>query len=289
MLRLSIIILNYKTKDLTLNCLGSIFKQYGKRIADKEYEVIVVDNASFDGSIERVRLEFGKKLLIVENKKNYGFAKGCNMGAKSARGKYLLFLNSDTQILDRGFSKMIDFLEKNPKIAILGGKLENNDESPQPSAGKFYSLFNLLIMLLGLERVGFLRSSPNKIKRVDWVSGACMMVRKDVFEKLKGFDENFFMYIEDMELCFRAKKSGALTFVFPDIKLVHKSFGSSNRSFATINIYKGLLYFYKKHKSRLEYKIARLMLEMKAQFVIFIGSILQKSVLVETYRKAVIF
>ena len=109
MLRLSIIILNYKTKDLTLNCLGSIFKQYGKRIADKEYEVIVVDNASFDGSIERVRLEFGKKLLIVENKKNYGFAKGCNMGAKSARGKYLLFLNSDTQILDRGFSKMIDF------------------------------------------------------------------------------------------------------------------------------------------------------------------------------------
>lgn len=249
------------------------------------YEVIVVDNASSDGSIDMVKQEF-KKVKIIENNENVGFAKGCNIGAKNAKGKYILFLNSDTQVLDNGFLSMVEFLNNNPKVAILGGKLENNDGSAQPSAGKFYSLFNLFIMLLGLERLGFLRSSPNKIQKVDWVSGACMMFGRDIFERLSGFDEKLFMYMEDMEICFRAQQLGFSTYFYPKLRLKHKSLGSSNRTFAIINIYRGILHFYSKHKNSFQYIIAKTLLITKAEILIVIGFLTFNKSLIERYRKA---
>lgn len=250
------------------------------------YEVILVDNASSDGSVGMIKQEF-KKIKVIENKENVGFAKGCNIGAKNAKGEYLLFLNSDTQVLDKGFLSMVKFLEENPKVAILGGKLHNADGSIQRSCGKFYNLFNLIIMLLGLERLGFLRSSPNRIQKVDWVSGACMMVRRDVFEKIFGFDEKLFMYMEDMELCFRAKKLGFSTYFYPHLGLKHKSLGSSNRTFAIINIYKGILHFYSRHKSYPEYLIAKTLLILKAGFLILVGFLTFNSELKERYKKAI--
>jgi len=294
---LSIIILSYNTKYLTLACLESIIKQYKNELERKKVEIIVVDNASEDESFAFIKSQisnlksqsYNSKFKIIENDKNVGFAKGCNIGAKNAKGKYILFLNSDTEVLDRGFLKMIEFLDKNPKVAILGGKLHNADGTVQPSAGKFYSLFNLIIMLLGLERLGFLRSSPIKIQKVDWVSGACMMVNREIFEKLSGFDEKLFMYMEDMEICFRAKKLGFDTYFYPSLKLKHKSLGSSNRSFAIINIYKGLLYFYSKHKSRFEYEAAKTLLVAKAVILIFFGFITLNSALRDRYRKAIEF
>ena len=285
---LSIIILSYNTKDLTLACLESIIKQYKNELERKKVEMIVVDNAS-KPEFRIQNSEFRTYVKIIRNEDNFGFAKGCNIGAKNAKGKYILFLNSDTEVLDRGFLKMIELLDKNPKVAILGGKLHNADGTVQPSAGKFYSLFNLIIMLLGLERLGFLRSSPNKIQKVDWVSGACMIVRRNIFEKLNGFDEKLFMYIEDMEICFRAKKLDFSTYFYPNLKLKHKSFGSSNRSFAIINIYKGILHFYSKHKSRFEYDAAKILLVTKAVILIFFGFITLNSALRDRYRKAIEF
>ena len=291
MVILSIIILSYNTKELTVKCLESIVSQYMEQLENGEFEIIVVDNASTDGSPSVIsNFQFPiSNLKIIENKENVGFAKGCNVGAKAAKGEYVLFLNSDTEVLDRGFLKMVEFLDKNPKIGILGGRLLNPDNSPQPSTGKFYTPFNLFLMLIGGERFGLLRKSPKNIEKVDWVSGGCMMVKKDVFKKLKGFDENFFMYVEDMEICFRAKKLGFLTYFYPNISIFHKKLGSSNRSFAIIHIYKGLLYFYSRHKSRQEYLIAKLMLTVKAKLAIFVGSFRQNSFLRDTYRRALKF
>ena len=288
MIILSIIILSYNTKDLTLRCVESVAKQYEKELEEKRMEIIVVDNDSADDSVS-ILLGLKKKtsnVSIIQNKENVGFAKGCNIGSKAAKGKYVLFLNSDTQVEDDGFIQMVKFLEKSPKVAILGGKLENNNGSIQRSCGKFYNLFNLVIMLLGLERLGFLRSSPDTIQKVDWVSGACMMVRSDVFKKLTGFDEKFFMYMEDMEICFRAQKLGFSTYFYPHLDLKHKSWGSSNRAFAIINIYRGILHFYSKHKNPFEYIIAKTLLVTKAEILILVGFLIFNKSLIERYRKA---
>jgi hypothetical protein len=282
MIKLSIVTLSYNTKDLTLACLRSIALQYKQELERKELEIIIVDNASSDGSPSAI-----SNFKLIQNKENVGFGKGCNIGAKAAEGKYILFLNSDTEVLDKGFLSMTNFLDKNLDVAILGGKLENNDGSIQRSCGKFYNLFNLLIMLLGLERFGFLRSTPSKIQKVDWVSGACMMVRNSVFEKLNGFDRELFMYVEDMEICFRARRLGYSTYFYPNLLLKHKSLGSSNRTFAIINIYKGILNFYSKHKTYLEYLVAKLFLITKAGVLILVGLLTFNSELRDRYQKAI--
>lgn len=292
MIKLSIVILSYNTKDLTLACLKSIVSQYEKELKRNELEIIVVDNNSTDNSVESIKyyvssIKYEGMIKLIQNKENVGFAKGCNLGAEAAKGKYILFLNSDTKALDKGFLSMVNFLDKNNNVAILGGKLENSDGSTQRSCGRFYNLFSLTIMLLGLERLGFLRSSPEKILKVDWVSGACMMVKKDVFEKLDGFDEKLFMYVEDMEICFRAKKLSFSTYFYPFLKLRHKSLGSSNGTFAIINIYKGILQFYSKHKSYFEYLIAKTLLILKAKFLILAGFLTFNSALRDRYRKAI--
>lgn len=284
--KLSIVILSYNTKKLTLDCIESVFDQYSKNIENGEFEIIVADNASTDGTpveISNLKSKISN-LKLIQNKNNFGFSKGNNAAVRDARGKYILFLNSDTQVKDKELLSMIDFLEKNPKVGILGGKIINNDQTPQPSAGKFYTLLNLCIVLLGLERLGFVRSSPSKISRVDWVSGAFMMIGKDLFDRLGGFDEHLFMYLEDMELCYRAKKEDFLTYFYPNVKLMHKKLGSSNKTFAIINIYKGILYFYKKHKSW-QYLIVKVLLAAKALVAICIGVLTNSRYLRDTYRQ----
>lgn len=282
---LSVIVLSYNTKDLTKRCLLSVIDNYEEDIDKGKIELILADNGSGDETVEEIRRsKFLEKIKIVENGKNYGFGKGNNLASKKAEGKYILFLNSDTFSKDKGFLKMALFLEKNQKAGILGGKLENRDGSKQLSAGKFYTPLNLFFSLLGLE--SFVRSAPDKISRVDWVSGACFMIRKELFEKLKGFDENFFMYVEDMELCYRVKKEGFLTYFYPDIILEHREAGSSNRQFAIKNIYKGLLYFHKKHGNFLSYSVIKSMLYLKAFLLIIIGRIINNKYLTDAYLQA---
>lgn len=282
----SIIILSYNTKELLRECLKSLYKN----LKGISFEVIIVDNASTDGTSEVVinfiRQPGGSKFKLIENDKNYGFSKGNNIGAKEAKGEYLVFLNSDTEMQDGGLAGMAEFLKAHPTVGILGGRLKNVDGSLQKSSGTFYTLFNLFLMLLGGEKIGMLRKNPSHISQVDWVSGAFMMIRQELFEKLKGFDENFFMYMEDMEICFRAKKLGFGTCFYSNVSALHKGLGSSNRGFAIENIYKGLLHFYKKHKGVMQYDIVRLLLTIKALVAIFIGMLIQNKYLLATYKKA---
>jgi GT2 family glycosyltransferase len=289
MSKLSIVILSYNTKNLTLVCLKSIVYRYKAKLQKKEFEIIVVDNNSSDNSAYCIKdyivsIKYGGIINLIQSEENLGFAKGCNLGARFAKGKYLLFLNSDTQVLDKGFIKMVQFLEENPKVAILGGKLKNIDGSLQPSVGKFYNLFNLFFLLLGKDN----RQSPKDIARVDWVSGACLMIRKDIFNRIKGFDGHLFMYMEDMELCYNARKSGFFTYFYPDVSVAHQELGSSNRAFAIKYIYKGILYFYRKHRNY-EYGLAKFMLVIKATVAILIGSLSGNSNLKTTYQEALKF
>lgn len=283
-MELSIIILSYNTKDLTVNCIKSIVEQYKNELDKQLFEIIVVDNASEDKSFEAINRLKIDGLKVIEGQENLGFSKGCNLGEKYASGEFLLFLNSDTQIKDQGFLKMLDYLKKNEKIGILGGKLKNDDGTAQPSTGKFYNLVNLFLFLF-LEHFVLLKDSPNSIKEVDWVSGACLMIKKSFFEKIGRFEKELFMYMEDMELCFKARKHGLITYFYPEITLFHKELGSSNRTFAIINIYKGILFFYKKHKSFFEYLLAKIMLFSKAFVLNFYGKMSKNKYLVETYGK----
>lgn len=282
---LSIIILSFNTRELTLKCIDSIIGQYKKELDESKFEIIVVDNASTDDSVSSIKKQVLsiKNIRLVENKKNEGFSKGNNIGAKGAKGKHLLFLNSDTEILDDGLLKMTNYLDVNEKVGILGAKLTFPNGKVQSSCGKFYNLLNSFFMLFGLE--GMVRFIPEKTKPVDWVSGAAFMIRKDLFNKIYGFDENIFMYTEDMELCFRAKKENFGTVFFSGCNISHKEGKSSNRTFAILEIYKGLLYFHRKHKSTFDYFFLKLMLEIKAMIAILVGYLTKNTYLISTYKK----
>jgi GT2 family glycosyltransferase len=280
---LSIIILNYNTKELLHSCIESMLKVYKKEVENGTFEIIVVDNASTDGSLESIE---NARIKKISNRENYGFSKGNNIGAKQAEGKYILFLNSDTLVLDKGFLDVVAFLENNATAGIVGGKLINVNGSAQPSTGKFYSLSYVFLNLFGLERLGMVRISPSKTVPVNWVSGASLLIRKSLFKRLGGFDEQFFMYMEDMELCFRAKKLGFKTYFFPNVSIVHKGLGSSNRTFAVLQIYKGLLHFYEKHASPMQLTLVKLLLMVKALLAFLVGVCTLNQYLVSTYRKA---
>lgn len=281
MVKLSIIILSFNTKSLTVACVKSLIKNYKEELKRGEIEVIVADNNSHDDTVSS--LSKFPQIRVVVNKENYGFSKGNNLGSKSAKGSYLLFLNSDTEVEDKGFISMVNFMDKNPKIGILGGKLTNIDGSAQTSCGNFYTFFNLALTLFGFDSL--MRKSPGKSQGVDWVSGASFMIRRSLFQKLKGFDENIFMYTEDMELCFRAQKNGFSTYFYSGVKLIHKELGSSNREFAIVNTYKGILYFYKKHNNFL-YPVVKLMLVIKATVSLIIGLLSNNNYLKKTYYSA---
>ncbi len=287
---ISIITLNYKKKELTLSCLKSLYDQFRDELEKNLMEVIVVDNASgkeADEIKKEVESKKYKNSKVIENDQNYGFGKGCNIGAKGAEGEYLLFLNNDTVVKDKSLLEMVNYLNKNQEVSILGGQLKNMDESLQVSSGSFYNLFSATMLLAGLQRLGMVDKSPREIKKVDWVKGGLFMIRRDVFEKLNGFDENIFMYTEDMELCFRAKQKGFLTYFYPFTNVLHEEHGSTNRTFAIVNIYKNLLYFYKKHKSYPEYLILKVLLFTKAYVLILVGILLNNNYLKDTYKQAV--
>jgi GT2 family glycosyltransferase len=274
----SIIILSYNTKQLLVHCLGSI----EKHLKGLEYEVIVVDNASSDGSVREIR-EHYKKVHVIENNDNVGFAKGVNQAVTRAKGDYILLVNSDIEFSDNSLIDMVSYAKREADVAVVGGYLKNADNSTSKSFGKFYTLKGVAEMLFAEGEVQPAHSEP---KIVDWVSGGYMLIKKSIFEKLHGFDEHFFMYLEDMELCYRVNKLGKKVVYYPKSVVTHIGQGSSNRTFAIVHIYKGLLYFYKKHKSYSEYVILRLMLIVKSLCALGIGIVSLNKYLVRTYGQA---
>lgn len=287
-IELSIIVISYNTCPITVNCVNSIFNSFKNT---KVFEVIVVDNNSNDKTVDELKKLQHKypHIKIIENKDNIGFAKANNQALKYAQGEYLLFLNSDTLVLDDALEKMFNFYKDNRKtIGYLGGKLFNKDLTPQPSCGPFYSLPVVFAALfLRGDYWSLTRYSPNKVKEVDWISGACIMTTKNEFNKINGFDENIFMYMDEIDLLYRAKKKGVKVFFYPKSKFIHLGSASSGkRTFPIIQVYSGLIYFYKKHHSSISIKILIFMLKLKASIAICLGKLTKNDYLLETYEKA---
>jgi len=290
---LSIIIVSYNTKKITLNCTKSIIKSLKKSYL--KHEIIVFDNASNDNSIQAIK-EFKTKIknrnqeiILIKSKKNIGFGAANNKAAKIARSDYLLFLNSDIIVLNSAIEKLYNFYKQNEKsINFLGGKLLNKDGTSQPSCGPMYKLPMIFAHLfLRGDHWGLTRSSPNKLKEVDWISGACILTKKEYFEKVGGFDEKIFMYMEEIDLFYRAKKIGYKVFFYPEARFIHLgSQSSSGRTFPILQVYQGLVYFYKKHFSKFSLFILIIMLKLKALIGFLIGKIINHQYLTQTYAKA---
>ncbi|MFH1840810.1 MAG: glycosyltransferase family 2 protein [Candidatus Shapirobacteria bacterium] len=283
-MELSVIVVNWNTRSLLLDCLRSIFDQT-KGIS---YEVWVVDNASTDDSVLEVKRlkQKIKNLFLIENKKNLGFAQANNQAIKQANGDFVLLLNSDTKLIGNALEKMINFARKNSRLGILGPRLLNRDKTFQPSVAPFYFLANTFLSLFGGDR--FLRSSPLIAKKVDWVSGSCFLIRKQVIDKTGGLDENFFMYLEEMEFCYRAQKAGFQTWFYPGASVYHLVRGSSpaGRQQVIWWTYKSFIYFYQKHFAPWQLIMLKWLLRLKALAGWFWGAITGNPELKITYEKA---
>ena len=280
---LSIIILSYNTKQLLKKCLDSIFAQTNNNLS---FEVIVVDNNSTDGSIECVQKDF-PQVKLIQNKENVGFGRANNQAMKEAKGEWVLFFNSDCEVLDNATYKLLTFAKDKGENSIYGGKLYNVDKTPQASAGKFYTLPVVVSSLfLKGDQLQITRSSPDTSTESDWVSGACLLMHKRVYEKVQGFDETIFMYMDEVDLCYRAKKLGIKTLFYPEAHFIHVGSASSgDKREPYINMFSGLLYFYKKHwPDKLPY--LKVLLKIKGQTAMFVGKLLNNQSLIENYKKA---
>lgn len=286
---LSIIIVSFNTRDITENCLKSVLKSLEN--SKLGYEVIVIDNDSQDGSVDMIRglQEKYPQIKLVENKINAGFGKANDQGVKRATSEYVLLLNSDTVVLDDAVEKLLTFFKENEKnIHFLGGKLLNQDMSPQASCGPFYSLPVIFgALFLRGDYWNLTRYSPDKLKKVDWISGACILTKKEFFTKLKGFDEGIFMYMEEIDLLYRARKHGFNVYFYPEARFIHLGSASSGgRTYPILQVYTGFLYLYRKHRSKLHQILLKIMLKLKALVSIGIGRLTGNSYLTETYEKA---
>jgi GT2 family glycosyltransferase len=256
-LDLSIIIVNYNVKEFLQNLLHSI----EKASSNISKEIIVVDNASDDGSVEVIKEKFSS-VILIENKINSGFGKANNQGLAIAKGKYILFINPDCIVSEDTFDKMISFFEENSECGLAGCKILNSDGTlqlacrrsfpgPWTSFTKVTGLSNLFPKSRIFARYNLTYLDENKTYEVDALSGSFMMMRKDVYEKVGGFDEQFFMYGEDLDLCYRVQKAGHKVFYVHSTQVIHYKGESTKRSNLdeTKLFYDAMHLFVKKHLS----------------------------------------
>ena len=220
-LDVSIIIPNYNTKKLTLDCVDSI----NKTTKGVSYEVIIVDNASSDGSVkEFAKLTTGnRKIQLIKNDKNLGFAKAVNLGIKISKGEYILLLNSDTLVLPNSISTLIDFAKKTPNVGVVAPQLLNIDNTPQESVTHFPSLIGAVMEYWLGKKGSFELYVPLEDVpiEVDAVVGAAFLIPRKVIDKVGLFDERYFMYFEDLDYCRRVVKRGMKVYYLPASKIIH--------------------------------------------------------------------
>lgn len=222
----SIIIVNWNTRDILRQCLDSIYVE----TTGLNFEIIVVDNGSTDGSVEMIQQDFDR-VRLVANSENKGFATANNQGISTADGRYLLLLNSDTIILDHAIEKVMAFADRHLDAAVVGCILLNPDRTLQISCFMFPSLLNLLLFSTGAARsfpknwfFGRERMTwwvRDDAREVDVVTGCFMLVRKKAVDEVGPMDERFFMYNEETDWCYRFKKKGWKNWFTSDAEIVH--------------------------------------------------------------------
>ncbi len=263
MVSLSIVIVNYNSKEYLKRCLESIFRN-----CPQETQIILVDNASKDGSVEMVNRVF-PMVEVIENLDNAGFAKANNQGISRSYGDKILLLNPDTLYKKGVIEELGSYLDSNQSTAAVGCRIENPDVSLQYSFGKFPTIFRLILDRLPIinKRWGHLvrdGSLYDKVREVDWVTGACVMIRKKAFEKVGGFDEDYFLYVEEVDLMYRLRKAGYKVVYDPSISVTHYYEGGEKERRDDKRMYmrQGLYRFLKKHRPFWEAVIFKILVQL---------------------------
>jgi len=232
---LSIVIVSYETRELTLACLEAIDDEVrtGKDAEPLETETILVDNASTDGTAAAVRSRFSW-VTVIPLLRNVGFAKGCNVGLREAKGRHAVLLNSDTIVRRGTLERCVAFLDASPDVGVVGPQLLHEDGRRQNSVHTAPGVLTELVPR-GLLETLFPRRFPSKRRRiegpidVDAVLGACLVVRRAVWEALGGLPEEYFMFLEETDWCWSIREAGWRVVHLPDVELVHLSGASSGR------------------------------------------------------------
>ncbi len=260
----SIIIINYNGKELLRSCLSSLYK-YTK---DVKFEIILVDNNSSE-PVDDVLNDF-PEIKFLRNNKNLGFAAANNRGLKIANGKYVLFLNNDTVFKENSIKKVFDFAESLEPPVFVGCRLLNSDGSIQESVVDFPSVWNTFTESFFLYKMFKKSSKFNKYYlnyidvsgpvEVDVIKGAFMLCDAQAVKELNGFDERFFFYSEETDLCYRFKKNGGKIYFYPGTSITHLGgeTTSKNLAFKFIQQAKAKIQFYKKHFNSFEFILVSL-------------------------------
>lgn len=269
MLDLSIIVISYNTKDILEGCLASIFAHPPKHFS---YEIIVVDNNSTDDSVKAIQ-DYKSKLQIIQNKENLGFSKANNIGVKKSKGKYILFLNSDTVVHKNTLDVMLSFMEKNKdvgvatcKVIMPNGVVDDASHRGFPTPWNAFCHFSGLAMVFPRSRIfsGYSLGweDISKIHEIDACAGAFMLVRRDVGDTIGWWDEDYFWYGDDLDFCYRVKEKGWKVYYVPSVYILHykgvsggikdisghlTSADKETKTRSTLARFEAMKIFYKKH------------------------------------------
>jgi hypothetical protein len=266
---LSVIIVSYNTSSLISLCIEKLISSFTN--SKLSFEIIVVDNGSIDDSVKKLKRIREKlaNLIVIENKKNLGYAKANNQAIKQAKGKYILFLNSDILIDKINWQTLLNFFETKKEVGALTIRINLKNGAIDPASHRgFPTLWRSFCYFSSLERVlsfnsffkkifgGYhlLHLDLNKIHEVEVISGAFFLTRKDLIKKIGGFDEDFFMYGEDIDLCLRIKQLNYKIIYYPDFEVLHLKYQSGLKSKdKKVNLktryyfYQAMKIFYQKH------------------------------------------
>jgi GT2 family glycosyltransferase len=247
---LSIVILNYNNSALLRGCISSVKSATRK----SSYEIILVDNGSTDDSVAVVKRSF-PDVAIIENKANLGFSRANNRGIAASRGRYVCLLNNDTTLKDPALDLLVAFMDANPGSGACGPQLLNTDGNPQRQGG-----------LLGQK---FWRSG--RTTEVDFIMGACLIIRVDALKKIGNLDENLFFYNDDLDVCKSLRKTGWKIYFVPEAQATHiggySTRGAFNRRMF-VEGFRGGLYFCKKHYGPVAFQMYRAILVILFPFAV---------------------
>lgn len=294
----SVIVLSYNTKRITDQCLQHLKKalKYSQDKLGNEVEVIFVENGSSDGSLEMIKRKHGWAKLI-NLKENVGYAKGNNIGMSKAKYDFLLLLNSDAYVKKKTIVKGLKYFKNNKKCDLLGCKLTFANGKLQPSGGYLPTPINTIWWMTGVDKLPALRNFLKPIhpkhtsffakdKKLEWVMGAFLLMKRSVYEKTGGFDDEFFMYMEEVEWCHRMKNSEVNICYTPKFSITHLDKASSNfelRKPLTREI-QGLLYFHKTHYKR-TYPFVRLVIYLGCLVRHWAYLIIGNNYMAKTYKE----
>ena len=262
---LSVIIVNWNTKDLLCQCIDSLTQTLKKM----DTEIFVVDNGSTDGSVAAIREKF-PRVRLVENQVNLGFARANNQAISLSSGEYLLLLNPDTKVKDEAIPQMLSFMNVHAKAGLVGGQLLNADESKQNSIANFPSLAtellnkSLLRWLFPEKFPGKERDYPGPVE-VESVIGACMLVRRKAVEQVGLLDEEFFLFLEETDWCYRIKKAGWEIYHIPGAKLLHFQGKSAEveKAKTRIEYYRSRYHYFRKNRGSFQTSVLSIGLIIK--------------------------